>query len=73
MKIFPYTPQIAEAFKVLKKNIEESVVCSFDESVRFDIETKASDFAIALNLNQAGCPLAFFISLTKGLEDAIYQ
>ena len=49
------------------------MVYSFDESVRFDIETKASYFAIALTLNQAGRPLAFFISLTKGLEDAIYQ
>ena len=65
-KIFPYTPETAEAFKVLKKHIEESVVCSFDESVRFDFETKATDFAIALTLNQAGRPLAFFIAPPKG-------
>ena len=48
MKTFPYTPEAAEAFKVLKKTIEESVVCSIDDLVRFDIETDASDFAIAV-------------------------
>ena len=42
------------------------MVCSFDESVRFDIETKASDFAIALTLNQAGRPLAFFYRTPQG-------
>ena len=48
MKTFPYTPEAAGAFKVLKKTIEESVVCSIEESVRFDLETDASDFAIAV-------------------------
>ena len=42
------------------------MVCSFDESVRFDIETKASYFAIALTLNQAGRPLAFFYLTHQG-------
>ena len=68
MKTFPYTPKAAEAFKVVKKTIEESVVCSIDESVRFDIETDASDFAIAATLNQAGRPVAFFSRTLQGPE-----
>ena len=74
MKTFPYTPEAAEAFKVLKKTIEESVVCSIDESERFDIETNASDFAIAATHNQAGRPVAFSsLALSKGLRDAMHQ
>ncbi len=68
MKTFPYTPEAAEAFKVLKKTIEESVVCSIYESVRFDIETDASDFATAATLNQAGRPVAFFPCTLQGPE-----
>ena len=73
MKTFPYTPEVAEAFKVLEKTIEESVVCSIEELVRFDFETDASDFAIAATLNQAGRPVAFFFILSKGLRDAMHQ
>ncbi len=73
MKTFPYTPEAAEAFKVLKKTIKESVVRSIDESARFDIETDASDFEIAATLNQAGRPVAFFLTLSKGLRDALHQ
>ena len=42
------------------------MVCSFDESVRFDIETKASGFAIAETFNQAGRPLEFFYRTPQG-------
>ena len=73
MKTFLYTPETAEAFKVLKQTIELSVVCSIDVSVRFDIETDASDFAIAATRNQAGRPVAFFLALSKGLRDAMHQ
>ncbi len=60
MKTFPYIPEAAEAFKVLKKTIDESVVCSIDESVRFDIETDVSDFAIEATLSKLGIRWYFF-------------
>ena len=44
------------------------MVCSIDESVRFDIETDASDFAIAVTLKQAGRPVAFFSRTLQGPE-----
>ena len=68
MKTFPYTPETAKAFKILKKTIEESLVCSIDESVRFDIETDASDFAIAATFNEVGRPVAFFSCTLQGPE-----
>ncbi len=53
-------------------NRNKSFVC-FEESVRFNIETKASDFAIEATLNQFGHLLEFFYRLAKGLGDALYQ
>ena len=35
-------------------------MCAIDERVPFQIETNASEFAIATTLNQNGCLVAFF-------------
>ena len=55
-------------FETQKKNIEQLVVCAIDEHVPFEVETDASEFAIATTLNQNGCPVAFFSRTLQGAE-----
>ena len=62
---FPLPQSAIEAFNLLKREIESSVVAGIDESKAFVIETDASDFAIAATLNQEGRPVAFF---SRGLN-----
>lgn len=56
----PLGQDAINAFNQLKVDIELSVVQSVDESVPFELETDASDIAIAGVLNQQGKPVAFF-------------
>ena len=44
---FPISMEAKTAFETLKKDIEKSVVCTIDEHVSFEVETDASEFAIA--------------------------
>ena len=48
------------AFQNLKVEIENLVVRTIDETVPFEVETAASDFAVAATLNQVRRPVAFF-------------
>ena len=67
-KTFPLSADAIAAFESLKKSIEESVVTAVDEELPFEVETDASEVAIAATLNQAGRPVAFFSRTLQGPE-----
>jgi hypothetical protein len=65
---FPLNDAAVQAFNQLKLDIEHSVVCTIDESLPFEVETDASDNALAGVLNQGGRPVAFFSKSLHGSE-----
>ena len=65
---FPLNDTAVNAFENLKSEIERSVVCTIDESLPFELETDASDNALAGVLNQGGRPVAFFSKSLSGSE-----
>ena len=67
-KTFPLSADAIAAFESLKKSIEESVVTAVDEELPFELETDASEVAIAATLNQAGRLVAFFSRTLQGQE-----
>ena len=67
-KSFPLNNDAKEAFELLKLEIEKSVVVATDESKPFELETDASDIALAAVLNQNGRPVAFFSRTLHGSE-----
>ena len=57
---FPLTGEAKSAFYQLRQDIEQSVLASIDEDRPFQLETDASDAAIAGVLSQGERPVAFF-------------
>ena len=67
-KSFPLSTDIKNAFELVKSEIEKPVLVAIDESQPFELETDASDIALAAVLNQNGRPVAFFSRTLRGSE-----
>ena len=65
MQIFP--TDSASHWSVWK-SLEDAEVTAVDESIPFEVETDASEAALAATLNQNGRPVAFFSRTLWGSE-----
>ena len=57
---FPLPNKAMDSFLLLKKELEDAVLTTYDPNEQLTVETDASEFAIAATLNQKGRPIAFF-------------
>ena len=57
---FPIPENVRKQFEALKAELLEAVLVTIDKTLPLNLETDASDIAIAATLNQSGRPVAFF-------------
>ena len=65
---FPLSPEAVTTFDSLKKIVEEAFATATDETIPFEVETDASDVALAATLSQDCWPLSFFSRSLQGIE-----
>ena len=61
--MFPLAKEAIQAFDLLKKDVEASVLIAIDPDETLTVETDASDIALAATLSQKGRPIAFFTKM----------
>jgi len=64
-KTVPLSSTAVEEFENLK-TIEDAIVTASDETIPFEVETDASEVALAATLNQNGKPVVFFSQTLQG-------
>ncbi|XP_059840496.1 uncharacterized protein LOC132402033 [Hypanus sabinus] len=65
---FPLSAEACAAFSCIKGDIAKATMHAVDETIPFQVESDASDFALVATLNQAGRPVAFFSHTLQGSE-----
>jgi len=67
-KTFPLPSTAGEAFESLAKTTEDAIFTAIDETIPFEVETDASEVALAATLNQNGKSVAFFSRTLQSSE-----
>jgi len=67
-KAFPLSNDAVIAFKTLKNDLHNASLASIQDGVPFEVETDASDFALAAALSQDGRPVAFMSRTLSACE-----
>jgi len=71
-KGIPFDEQNLEAFITLKNDLDKASQCVIKEDLSFEVETDASDYAIAVILSQVNWPLAY-MSQTLNSDEQKYH